>query len=152
MKKFAAIALVAFFLALPFVHLGKGFFVKEQETSSAKRSKKTVQISEISQDLYSLESLSGNWMLFLHYANETRSVDITIDTDGSVSSRDEAIIDDSSVSVDKDGFVEMDNQKAQLKGTMNPEGNHLDGMAVIQGIKTPVPFSAFKIQESAGSK
>jgi hypothetical protein len=149
MKKYAAITLVGFFLALTFVHLGKGFFHKDRVDSPATRSKKTVQISEISENLYSLESLGGNWILFLHYPNETASVDITIDESSIAISKDTAIIGDLSASIDKDGSVEMGNEKAHLTGVLNPEGNHLDGMAVMQGIKAPVPFSAFKIQDSA---
>ena len=149
MKKYAAIALAGLFLTLSLIYLGNIFFHKDPADSPAKRNKKTVQISEISENFYSPEGLSGNWRLFLHYPNDTASVDITIDEGSIAVSKDTEIIEDLSVSIDTDGSMEMDNEKAHLKGRMNPEGNHLDGMAVLQGIKAPVPFSAFKIQESA---
>ncbi|HPJ94908.1 MAG TPA: hypothetical protein PKY89_13435 [Deltaproteobacteria bacterium] len=149
MKKYAAIALAGLFLTLSAIYLGNLFFHKDPAESPAKRSKKTVQISEISENLYSPEGLSGNWILFLHYPNETASVDITIDEGSTAVSKDAAIIGDMSISIDTDGSMEMDNEQAHLKGRMNPEGNHMDGMAVLQGIKAPVPFSAFKIQDSA---
>ena len=147
MKKYAAIVLVVFFLALTSVHFGKEFFHKDQVDSPAKRSTETIETSEISENP-SLETWDGNWILFLHYANETRVVDITIG-DSMAVSKDTGLIGDLSVSIDEDRSVEMDNDKAHLKGVLNLEGDHLDGMAVMEGIKAPVPFSAFKIQKSA---
>ena len=147
MKKYAAIALVVFFLALTSVHIGKEFFHKDQEDSPAKRSTETFETSETA-ETPSPETWGGDWILFLHYANETRMVDITIG-DGMAVSKDTGLIGDLSVSIAEDRSVEMDNEKAHLKGVLNLEGNHLDGMAVMDGIKAPVPFSAFKIQKSA---
>lgn len=152
MKKFAAISLVIFFLALPFVHLGKGVFIKEQGAASLKRSKKTVLISEIPGDLYSSETLSGNWILFLHYPDETASVDITIDTRGLAYSKDKDVINDLKTSIDKKGYVEMKNDRIRLEGNINTEGKHISGMAAVLGIKAPVPFSAFKIDTSDKGK
>lgn len=152
MKKFASIALVVFFLALPFLHLGKGVFLKEKGPSSIKRTKKTVQIKEISEDLYSEKSMVGNWIMFLHYSDETRSVDIRINGNGYAESKDPAALDDLQLIIDSAGYVKMSNEKMLLEGIMNPEGNHLSGMADIQGVRAPVPFSAFKILESGENK
>ena len=149
MKKFAAISLVIFFLALPFVHLGKGVFIKDQGASSIKRSKKTVLISEITEDLYSLESLKGSWVLFLHYPDATASIDIAINAEGMSSSNDTSKINDLKTSIDKEGSVKMENDRIRLEGRINTEANHISGMAKIQGVKAPVPFSAFRIDSSS---
>jgi len=149
MKKYAPIALVFFIVAFTFIHLEKGLFHKEQVDFPAKKSKKAVQIIDISENLSTTDSLAGNWILFLHYAHETCSVDITIDDSSMAVSKDREIIGDLSAFLDEDGSVKMDNEKAHLEGVINPEGNHLDGMATIQGEKAPVPFSAVKIGHSA---
>lgn len=152
MKKYAAIALVIFFLTLLSVFLADGNINKEPEPAPVKKSKKTVQISEISPEIYSIENLNGNWILFLHYTNETSSVDITIDSLGSVTSKDKKIIGNLNITVDENGSVEMNNEHAQFKGTLNKEENHIDGMVVMQESRTPVPFSAFKIEDTPVTK
>jgi hypothetical protein len=152
MKKFALIALVVFFLALPFLHLGKGVFLKEKGPSSIKRTKKTVQIKEISEDLYSQKSMAGNWILFLHYSNDTMSVDIRINDNGLAESKDPDALDNLQLTIDSAGYVKMSNERMIFEGIMNPEGNHLSGMVDIQGVRVPVPFSAFKILQSEENK
>lgn len=152
MKKFALIALVVFFLALPFLHLGKGVFLNEKGPSSIKRTKKTVQIKDVSEELYSQKNMIGNWILFLHYSDETDSFDIRIDGNGLAESKNPAAMENLQLSIDLSGHVKMNNKKMIFEGIMNPDGNYLSGMADIQGIRAPVPFSAFKILDSDENK
>ena len=140
--------MVIFFLALPFVHLGKGVFIKDQGASSIKRSKKTVLISEITENIYSHENLKGSWILFLHYPEKTACFDIEIDAEGMASSKDMSMINDLKTTIEKEGSVKMENVRIRLEGKINTEANHISGMATIQGFKAPVPFSVFRIDSS----
>ncbi len=152
MKKFAAIALVLFFLAIPLAHLGKGVFIKDKGAESIKRSKKTVVISDIPSELYSKQTLSGDWVLFLHYPEETSSADITMDADGTVYGKDKNMFSDMKTSIDKEGIIMMKNDKISMEGIINTEANHISGMASVSGIRAPVPFSAFKIDSPGKEK
>lgn len=140
------------FLAVPLVHFGKGLLFTDQGNGSGAQADKTAQITEPAQQGPREKTLIGNWILFLHYPSETRSVDISIDVHGLAVSGDRTIADDLTISIDNTGSVNIDNQKAHMVGVMNADGNHIDGMAVIEGTKAPLPFSLFKIDESPGSK
>ena len=146
MKILAALSLVIVFLTLVFLHFGKEIFNKDMGASLTKRTKKTVLISDLPGDLYSGETLIGNWVLFLHYPDKTATVDIFIDDHGKTSSRDKAVINDLKTSVNKQGSVKMENDLIRMEGGINPESNHISGMAIIHGVKAPVPFSAFKFE------
>jgi len=152
MKKLAAIALVLFFLAIPLVHLGKGIFIKDKGADSIKRSKKTVVISDIPSERYSKQTLSGDWILFVHYPEETTSAAISMDTEGTVYSKDNDLFVDMKTSIDKEGAIVMKNDKISMEGIINNEANHISGMASVSGIRAPVPFSAFKIDAAGKEK
>jgi len=147
MKKLAGIISVILLLALlPLVQLGKDVFYKDTSLSSSKIHKKKVHIIDIPHNINNNDHLIGSWILFLHYPEQTTSINITIDETGAAASSNISLIGDLSSNIDKGGRVVFTNDTIALYGDLNPEGSHIKGMATIQGRKTPLPFSAFKIQ------
>lgn len=92
-----------------------------------------------------LETIQGDWVLMLHYPTQTRMADITILPSGTVQSRNRDVCEDMSISCSAEGSLVMTNARINIQGILDQTGDHMKGMATIQGTRAPVPCSAFKI-------
>ncbi|MFY9397789.1 MAG: hypothetical protein WAR22_05425 [Desulfomonilia bacterium] len=149
MKKIALIAAVALLVALPLVYLVRSGLEKDWEVLP--RSKKTVEITEITDVPFAMEMVQGQWVLYLYYPSATRIMELSVDVQGRATSRSGEIQDELVVVLDENGELEMQGTSLKLRGTMHESGEHLDGMAVVKDSSSPIPFSCFKIGSPPGS-
>ncbi|HPW70022.1 MAG TPA: hypothetical protein PLA82_11200 [Deltaproteobacteria bacterium] len=145
MKKLCIIVAVAVFVILPLVHLLWGVFENDWTILPLTRSKKTVEITEISEKGFTQDMLKGQWVLYLYYPNVTRTLELMIDGRGAVKGRTEGIEAAMAVAIGQDGSLELSGPSLSLKGSMDKSREHLDGMAIVKDASSPIPFSCFKI-------
>ena len=145
MKKLVIIVVVSLFIILPLVHFFWGIFEKDWAILPITRSKKTVEITEISEGIFTKDMIKGQWVLYLYYPNVTRTLELMIDDEGNAVSKSEESDDVMSVVLNENGSLEMRSSSLNLKGVMDKTREHLDGMAVVKDASSPIPFSCFKI-------
>lgn len=145
MKKLGIILAVVIFVVLPLAHLLWGVFEKDWSILPITRSRKTVEITEISEDTFTQDMVRGQWVLYLYYPNVTRSLELIIDEKGNAAGRSEESDEAISVILSENGSLEMKSGSLSLKGTMDGTREHLEGMAIVKDASSPIPFSCFKI-------
>lgn len=145
MKKFLAVLAVLIFVGLPLIHLIRGSFEEDWSILPASRSKKTVEITEISDDTFTQGMIQGQWVLYLYYPNITKSLELMIDEKGNVTNEPEGLGDAAVVTLGESGDLEMQSGSLNLKGPMDKTRERLEGMAIVRDASSPIPFSCFKI-------
>jgi|GEM_PF-2380114 len=111
--------------------------------------KKKANIEEIQdRSVFTHADMAGYWVLFMHMPDETQVVDLNIDNKGCIIESSDPKMKDRMCSIDENGKViiyTLNNMR--LIGSMQQEGQYLDGMITIKGKRNPVPFSAHKISD-----
>jgi len=145
MKKLGIILVVSIFVVLPLIHLLWGVFENDWAVLPLTRSKKTVEITEISEESFTQDMLKGQWVLYLYYPSVIRTFELMIDEGGAVTGRTEDIEVAMTAAIAQDGSLEFNGPSLNLKGSVDKSREHLDGMAVVKDASSPIPFSCFKI-------
>ncbi len=109
--------------------------------------KKKANIKEIQdQSVFACTDMAGYWVLFMHMSDETQIVDLSIDNKGRIIESSDPKMKGRMCSIDKNGKVSIyTSNNMRLIGSMQQDGQYLDGMIIMKGKRNPIPFSAHKI-------
>ncbi|MGC9325964.1 MAG: hypothetical protein ACP5G0_14575 [Desulfomonilia bacterium] len=144
MRKHTLVALGFCILLLPSILRAEAQSPVKKTLAQAISGEETAVHSQ-TRDSSLLETIQGDWVLMLHYPTQTRMVDITILPSGTVQSRNRDVCEDMSISCSAERSLVMTNARMNIQGILDQTGDHMKGMATIQGTRAPIPCSAFKI-------
>ncbi|MEA2101828.1 MAG: hypothetical protein U9P80_04555 [Thermodesulfobacteriota bacterium] len=113
--------------------------------SLALKQKKTASISEIEDTTFTIQDLRGEWIFFMHYPNQTKTSDISIGSQGDISSTDNDLVQGLRLSLGAQGEIAARNDRVRIHGNVQSGALYFKGIATIGKMKNPVPFSACRI-------
>ncbi|HDP23910.1 MAG TPA: hypothetical protein ENN34_00550 [Deltaproteobacteria bacterium] len=144
MKKGILVAQIASMALLSCVLCAESQPICEKASLQDTSTEETVRDGHASEQPF-LDEIHGEWVLLLHYPTRTKMTDITISPSKKVQSKNTDVCADMSISLTEDGSLVMANPQIRIDVVLDSRGHHLKGMATVQGVRGPIPCSAFKI-------